>query len=125
MASLWAKYLAERDRKEVLEAEHGFAVFSFSEQNICYLEELFVTQEFRHKGLSVHLANEVEKIALERGSTILVGSVRIENDAKRSKESARVVKGLINYGMEPYDFDSTSKLLFFRKNLIAPNEVKI
>jgi GNAT superfamily N-acetyltransferase len=124
MASLWAKYLSERDKKEVLEAEHGFAVFSFLEGNICYLEELFVDRDFRLKGLSVQLAQEVEKIALERGATLLVGSVRIVNDAKASRESARVVKGLINYGMEPYDFEASTKLLFFRKHLVTSSEVK-
>lgn len=122
MASLWAKYLAERDRKEVLEAEYGFAVFSFQDPRVCYLEELFVDTNYRKTGLSVELAQAVEKIAIERGAICLTGSVRVTNDPKESKSAARVIRGLIAYGMEPYELNEASRLLFFRKLLSTSSE---
>jgi hypothetical protein len=73
--SLFADYKKERERKDVLEWDHGFAVYSFPDESTCYFEDLYVSPEKRKTMYWFRLTKEVELIARLHGCKILVGSV--------------------------------------------------
>lgn len=73
--SLWSDYLNEREGKEVIEHDSGFAVFKLNEDETCYLEHIYVAPEVRGTGLASELADRVAKRARESGKSVLLGSV--------------------------------------------------
>jgi GNAT superfamily N-acetyltransferase len=72
--SLYAQYVEEREGAQFIERAHGFAVFKMASDH-CYLQDIFVEQEFRQTGLGVELMNEVIEVAKSQGHIKLIGSV--------------------------------------------------
>jgi ribosomal protein S18 acetylase RimI-like enzyme len=82
--SLFADYKKERERKDVLETEKGFAVYWFPDNQTCYLEEIYVAPFFRKQGYATELANQVEEIACMHGCIKMVGSVATNVEHKHA-----------------------------------------
>jgi predicted GNAT family acetyltransferase len=55
---LWAKYIKEREGKEIIEHDYGFAVYKINEEKTCYIEHIYVDDDFRGKGLASVLCEE-------------------------------------------------------------------
>lgn len=109
MKSLHGQYLKERENKEIIESEKGFATFFF-ENDYVYLEDIFVNKKHRRSGECYKMADEVAKIAKEKGYKKMLGSVC--PSAPSSTESLQV---LINYGFKLAS--STDNMIYFIKNL--------
>ncbi len=71
---MYKQYLAEREQKHVVESEHGFAIYRFTDK-WCYICDIYVTQEARIKHEASRLADSVAEIALNAGYKRLLGSV--------------------------------------------------
>lgn len=107
--SLFAEYLKEREGKEVLETEVGFAIYSFNGTE-CYLSDIFVRAGLRRSGAATELADEVSERARIAGCKILSGSVN-----PRLKSATTSIKVLLGYGMQLHS--SSQDALIFVKEL--------
>ena len=105
--SLYAQYLKELVGKHIIEKEHGFLVYSFTNDS-CYIENIFVEEGHRHYNLASDMADEVVEIAKEKGLTKLVGSVT--PSANGSTASLRI---LLAYGFKLNS--STDNFILFEK----------
>lgn len=111
MASMYAQYLAERTKDEILETDVGFVTYRFlNEGGSVYIMDIFVKPECRLKGAAAEMADIVAEIAKERGATEMLGSVN--PSAKHSTESLKV---LVAYGMTLSG--ATNDIIFFRKDI--------
>lgn len=93
VSSMYKKYVEERTNKSVLENESGFAVYSFTIDTV-YIEEIFVSDEFRKSGRAVKMADEICEIAKSKGIKKVFGSV-----CPSAKGSTASLKVLLAYGM--------------------------
>lgn len=92
--SLYAKYIAEREGKHIVETEQGFATYVFMEKG-CYIEDIFVLKEYRDTGVAAHLADIITDIAKEKGYNKLFGSV-----VPSANNSTVSLKVLLAYGFK-------------------------
>lgn len=107
--SLWARYIMERDNKNMLEEEYGFATYYFIDE-IVYLEDIYVTPEMRKTYVASQLADKVADKAREAGCKRMLGSVKMID-----KSRDRNIKVLMNYGMK---LDSSNEhMLYFIKDI--------
>ncbi len=94
--SMYAEYLTERTNDQILENEYGFATYRFLENcKTVYIVDIYVVPEMREKGIAADMANQIEKIAKEKGCTDMIGTVL--PSAKGSNTSLAV---LLSYGMK-------------------------
>lgn len=94
MPSLYAQYIAEREGKEILETEHGFATYLIRGLE-CYIEDLYIKPEHRESGLASKMADEIAIQAKERGCKYLLGSTVVE-----AQGSTTALKVLLAYGFK-------------------------
>lgn len=110
MSSLYADYLLERTHDLILETSEGFATYRFLNEKQVYIIDIFVLPVFRKSRIASHIADEIVKIAKEKGCTELIGTVC--PSAKGSNASLRVLWG---YG---FVLDSADKDLIIMKKEI-------
>lgn len=103
-------YIAEREDKDIIETDKGFATFKTFENGECYLQDLYVTPDYRKTGLATEMADRVVEIAKERGCDTLVGTI-----ASNDKNSTRNMKVFLGYGMEISTV--TDSMIFLRKRI--------
>ena len=108
--SLYAEYLKERENKEILEENQGFATYRILENSVCYIIDIYVQMEARKSGLATEMANKISELAKSRGCTHLMGSVCV--DANNATESMKV---LLAYGMKV--FKTEDSMIYFKKDL--------
>ncbi len=72
--SHFADYKLEREGKHVIENEHGFISYIIQGES-CYIEDLFISLPSRRKFHGSDLADQVSKIALDKGCKHLLGSI--------------------------------------------------
>lgn len=90
--SLYAEYVREREGKFVIENDKGFATYTFVNDG-CYIEEIFVVKEHRKSGQAAEFADQIVKIAKEKGFNRLYGTV-----APQAHGSTESLKVLLAYG---------------------------
>lgn len=90
--SLYAQYIKERDNKNIIEDEKGFATYCFIKDGT-YIQDIYVHPDHRHSHVASQYADKIAQIAREKGHTKLFGSVR--PSANFSTESLKV---LLAYG---------------------------
>jgi predicted GNAT family acetyltransferase len=110
MSSLFAQYIREREGKEIVETENGFATFFYTGE-YCYIEDIYVKPELRKSGLASELANQISEIAKNKGVKKLLGSVSPK--ATGADASMRV---LLAYGFKLLSSDKD--LIYFEKEII-------
>lgn len=110
MASLYADYINEREDKEIVESDKGFATFKCFENGECYLQDLYVVPSERKTGLATQMTDQVVEIARERGCNLLVGSVCTDD-----KYATRNMKVFLAYGMQIYK--NVGTMIFLKKEL--------
>jgi len=87
MPSLYAQYVNEREGKEIVEDNNGFATFKFI-QDYCYVEDVYVVPAKRKSGICLGYINAIAEIALRNGYTKLLTSVSPKaNGAEASLKS--------------------------------------
>lgn len=89
-----ALYIEEREGKNIIEDEYGFATYFFPEKHIVYIEDVFVRKEHRRKGIAFKYADEIVKKAKAVGCKFLLGS--IDPKAKGAEYSRLFV---VDYGL--------------------------
>lgn len=107
--SLFADYKAEREGKLVIETDKAFAIYSIVKDS-CYIEDIYVSPEFRKAGVAKQMADFISDIAKQKNCKYLFGSV-----APSGKGSQESLKILLAYGMRLHS--SMSDMVFFVKDL--------
>lgn len=92
--SLYANYVKEREGKEILESEHGFATYQIAGPE-CYIKDIYIVPEMRTSGLAGKMADEIAVIAKEKGCKFLSGSV-----CPTANESTTSLRVLLSYGFK-------------------------
>jgi predicted GNAT family acetyltransferase len=72
--SLYAQYIKERLDKRSLESDKGFITYRFFE-DLCYIEDIFVSQEHRHQNIAADMADKVSIEAKEHRCKAIICSV--------------------------------------------------
>lgn len=98
--SLWTEYWSEMWGAETFETEYGFITFQTFTQHI-FIQELYVKPEFRRSEHASALADEVTKIARERGLYELTSKVHLD-----SNTAALSLKVQLAYGFIPFRAES-------------------
>lgn len=112
---MYASYLRERENKEILETEQGFAIYGYNcvlgvDFPHCYIADIYVRPEFRQTGAARKMADQIASQAKVSGFKIMLGSV--DGNAKGKHESLLV---LIAYGMKLFTISGT--LIWFSKEI--------
>jgi ribosomal protein S18 acetylase RimI-like enzyme len=112
---MYAEYLRERENKELLQDERGFAIYGYNcipgvDFPHCYLQDVYVRPEWRRRGHASKLADQVAAQAKAAGFKVLISSV--DCAARGAHESLQV---LIAYGMQL--FTAHDGTIFFSKEL--------
>jgi len=110
MMSLYSQYIKEREDKDIIETDKGFATFKIFDNGECYLQDIYIIPEYRKTHLATEMANRVSDIAREHGCKLLVGSVCTDD-----KYATRNMKVFLSYGMEIYKTVGT--MIFLKKDL--------
>lgn len=92
--SLYAQYINERENKQILETEQGFATYSFTKDGV-YIEDIFVSKDYRHNNVASQLADQIIEIAKQKGCTKVFGSV-----VPSANNSTISLKVLLSYGFK-------------------------
>ena len=105
----YAQYLSEREGYSCVLKDEGFAAYKI-EGDHCYLRDIWVSPDYRKKGVASAIANEGADRARTAGCTFMTGSV--DTSLPSATISAKV---LLAYGMEITGVAGTG--IFFRKAL--------
>lgn len=109
MESLFAQYIKEREGKEIVETDWGFATFK-PMQDWMYIEDIYIKPSERRSGKASFLADRVTEIAKNRGFSKLLGTVK--PSATGSTES---MKALLGYGFKLISAESDA--IYFEKTI--------
>lgn len=90
--SLYSEYIYERQGKEIVESEKGFATYYYLPDG-AYIEDIFVKAEFRKEGIASQMADQIASIAKAKGYTKLFGTV-----VPSTNGSTNSLKTLLAYG---------------------------
>lgn len=72
--SLYGDYILEREGREIVESEHGFASYKIMGSE-CYIQEIYVVPEMRTTKIASQMADKIAELAKEKGCKYLTGSV--------------------------------------------------
>ncbi len=91
----YSDYLRERTNDEVVETDYGFATYRYVEEGkSVYIVDIYVTPEARKEGHAAEMADQIAKIAKEKGCTSMIGTVQ-----PSTKGSTTSLQVLLGYGM--------------------------
>lgn len=110
MSSLYAQYIKEREDRDIIESDEGFATYKILANGECYLQDLYVVPEKRQAGLAKEMTDKVVEIAKSRNCSILVGSVCLDTN-----DSTRNMKVFLAYGMQIHSIKGS--MIFLTKNI--------
>jgi|SRR5580698_4575598 GNAT superfamily N-acetyltransferase len=108
--SLYAEYIKEREGKDIVESEKGFATYQIFDNGDCYIQDIYVAPEFRKTGLAVDMQKEIAQIAKEKGCSALMGSISLDD-----KNASRNLRIMLN---ENYIIHNTiGTMIFLKKDI--------
>ncbi len=87
-------FIEEREGKNIIESERGFATYSFTEDAV-YMEDIYIHPEHRRSGETFKMAEEIGKIAKSKGKKKMLGSV-----VPTAKGSSLSLKLLLDHGFK-------------------------
>lgn len=76
MSSLYAKYIREREGKEIIETEWGFVTYKIIGKEI-YLADMYLTHEERNLGLASGLVKMLIDIGIKNECEVLTANVHL------------------------------------------------
>ena len=93
--SMYAEYLKERTKDQILEDQGGFATYRYLDDGkTVYIVDIYTVPEARDRGHAAALANRIATEAKERGCTSMIGTV-----VPSTNGSTASLKVLLAYGM--------------------------
>jgi ribosomal protein S18 acetylase RimI-like enzyme len=103
---MYADYIREREGKEVLETDKGFAVYSF-EGPYCYIQDIYVKPDFRRSRAAWEMGETISSLAKAKGCKYLSGTVYAgTNGATES------LVGQLAYGFKLHSAENGKILLY-------------
>lgn len=109
MKSNFARYKEEREGKEVLENEHGFATFLF-EDDYVYVEDVYIIPESRQKGEASSFIYQIEDLAKDRD----VFKVMVTVDV-RTNGANQSILAILHHGFNVISSDKN--VIYFIKEI--------
>lgn len=107
---LYAKYIQEREGREILTVEHGFLTYKRLDKDTYYLIDCFVEKGYRKLGIARQLGDDVCAIAKQNGAIKVLGSVCLD--------AAGVTESLTAILAAGYRYSSIhGNTLYFTKDL--------
>lgn len=92
--SLYGQYVQEREGKQIIENECGFATYKiFGEE--CYVVDIFIKKEFRRSSQASGLADHIALMAKEAGCKFLTGTC-----APSTFGATESMKAMFGYGFK-------------------------
>lgn len=108
--STFAEYIKEREGKEIIEDDRGFATYKFLDATRCYIENIYVRPDYRNTKVASEMADKIVDIARAKGCTKMLGSV-----CPVAIGSTASLKVLLAYG---FQLDSiAANLILFSKDI--------
>lgn len=89
--SLYGMFIKERENKDIVESDRGFATYYFIDKDTVYLENIYVHPDHRLSGETFIMADKVADIAKAKGCTKMLGSV-CPSDSKSSSNLFYLLK---------------------------------
>ncbi len=115
--SLYARYLAERTPRGIVETEDGFATFEFVGEDTVYIVDLYVVPEKRKNHIASNMADKIVEESVKQGKKFLLGSVDVT--AKGAEDSCKVLEA---YGMRIHKV--AEPMIFYVKEIAPIEEAK-
>ena len=113
--SLYAQYIKERENKDIVETDEGFATYQIYGDE-CYIADIYVIPGARKTGLASQLANQIKGLAKSSGCKILTGSVCL--DANNAVASMNV---LYAYGMKVHSIKGN--MIYFSVIIVTGKQI--
>lgn len=107
--SLYAQYVEEREKAQVLEKDWGFAIYKLLDNHV-YLQDIYVVPHERKNGKGVELMHEVADIASKAGLNIMVGSV-----VPSTSFGAQMLRIMLGLGFEL--LSSSENIVYLKRNI--------
>ena len=104
-----AEYFKEREGFDSILIDEGFAVYRFLGEE-CYIKDIWVSSDYRKKGVASELADTIAERARQHGCKYLTGSV-----STLANNSTASVKVLLAYGFQVHS--AVQNGIYFRKEL--------
>lgn len=108
--SLYKDYISEREDKQIVESDKGFATYKIFDNGECYLQDLYVAPEYRKTGLATEMTNMIVSIAKANDCHTLVGSVCTDD-----KYATRNMQVFLSYGM--HISKNIGNMIFLNKDI--------
>ena len=109
MSSLFAQYIREREGKNIIEDENGFATYKF-EKDYVYVEDVYVCKNVRKIRFASGYLDKIAKEAKEKGMNRMVTSVCVV-----AKNPTLGMRAILGYGFKL--LSSTNEMIYFVKDI--------
>lgn len=109
MNSNYALYIKEREGKDIIETEQGFATYYFDEDSV-YIADVYVRPEYRNKNVAKDFFETIEEIAKEKG---LKECITYADTSAKGYEISK--SALLSNSFEIIGF--VDNMVFFKRNL--------
>jgi GNAT superfamily N-acetyltransferase len=111
MSSHYALYIKEREGKETLENDQGFASYiDLNNTETIYISDMYIRPEYRGKGYARHFYNEIAELAKGKHYKTILANVDISTEGWKFSEMIMKKDGFQEIGKD-------DNLKFFIKEL--------
>ena len=110
---MWIEYVKERNpnKSTIVKKDKGFAIYYIYEaEEAIYLEDIFVSKEYRRSGIGEEILVDVENKAKELGLRYILGSIDPETEGTTASLLAMIKNKFKTYKI-------SNGLLFLRKDI--------
>lgn len=90
--SLYGQYIKERENKDIVEDDYGYATYFFINDGV-YIQDIYVHPDHRHSNIASKYADEIANLAKQKGYKKMYGSV-----VPSMSHSTSSLKVLLSYG---------------------------
>lgn len=107
--SLLSNYFKEMKTKEIIETDNGFLTYYFTSDGL-YVEDIYVSPEYRSNGLAKKMLDEVTIIAQEKGCKKILGSC-----IPSASNSTNSLQAAFSYGFKLHS--SANNFIVYSKDI--------
>lgn len=109
--SLYADYVRERNKWDVIENDDGFLAFQFGD-GVCWVRELYIRPEQRNKKCAKLMLDLLAEQCAKKDVKFFYATV-----CPYAREANAVLTMAINYGFKLCDVDPVGRVVVIRKEL--------